>query len=121
MLAAVDVCKALKQVGINAVHIKMRARGGVETKNLSQTGRGKGAAITSVDAERVGLEGAYIYSDVMQSMLGLSDSISPHLHTEIGQQAKLCISWLVAMKVLYTALKPPDLAFQAAQAYYRYR
>jgi len=32
MLAAVDVVKALKQVGINAVHIKMRARGGVETK-----------------------------------------------------------------------------------------
>lgn len=32
MLAAQDVVKALKQVGINAVHIKMRARGGVETK-----------------------------------------------------------------------------------------
>jgi small subunit ribosomal protein S14e len=32
MLAAVDVVRALKQVGINAVHIKMRARGGVETK-----------------------------------------------------------------------------------------
>ena len=32
MLAAVDVVKALKHVGINAVHIKMRARGGVETK-----------------------------------------------------------------------------------------
>mmetsp|Transcript_12685 Transcript_12685/g.9216 ORF Transcript_12685/g.9216 Transcript_12685/m.9216 type:complete len:165 (+) Transcript_12685:32-526(+) len=32
MLAAVDVVKALKQVGINAVHIKLRARGGVEEK-----------------------------------------------------------------------------------------
>jgi len=32
MLAAVDVVRVLKQVGINAVHIKMRARGGVETK-----------------------------------------------------------------------------------------
>jgi small subunit ribosomal protein S14e len=32
MLAAMDVVKALKAVGINAVHIKMRARGGVETK-----------------------------------------------------------------------------------------
>jgi len=32
MLAAVDVCKALKDVGINAVHIKLRGRGGVESK-----------------------------------------------------------------------------------------
>merc|ERR1712166_1579923 len=32
MLASVDVCKALKDVGINAVHIKLRGRGGVETK-----------------------------------------------------------------------------------------
>jgi small subunit ribosomal protein S14e len=32
MLAAVDVCKALKDVGINAVHIKLRGRGGMETK-----------------------------------------------------------------------------------------
>jgi small subunit ribosomal protein S14e len=32
MLAAMDVCKALKDVGINAVHIKLRARGGVESK-----------------------------------------------------------------------------------------
>eukprot|EP00350_Pseudokeronopsis_sp_OXSARD2_P000997 CAMPEP_0170550316 /NCGR_PEP_ID=MMETSP0211-20121228/8375_1 /TAXON_ID=311385 /ORGANISM="Pseudokeronopsis sp., Strain OXSARD2" /LENGTH=141 /DNA_ID=CAMNT_0010856791 /DNA_START=161 /DNA_END=586 /DNA_ORIENTATION=+ len=32
MLAAVDICKLLKQVGINAVHIKLRARGGVEEK-----------------------------------------------------------------------------------------
>eukprot|EP00355_Strombidium_rassoulzadegani_P002040 CAMPEP_0168609322 /NCGR_PEP_ID=MMETSP0449_2-20121227/1136_1 /TAXON_ID=1082188 /ORGANISM="Strombidium rassoulzadegani, Strain ras09" /LENGTH=156 /DNA_ID=CAMNT_0008649441 /DNA_START=235 /DNA_END=706 /DNA_ORIENTATION=- len=32
MLAAVDVCKALKDVGINAVHIKLRGRGGVDTK-----------------------------------------------------------------------------------------
>ncbi len=32
MLAAVDVVKLLKAVGINAVHIKLRARGGVETK-----------------------------------------------------------------------------------------
>ena len=29
MLAAVDVAAALKAVGINAVHIKLRARGGV--------------------------------------------------------------------------------------------
>merc|ERR1719272_1013204 len=32
MLASVDVCKALKDVGINAVHIKLRGRGGVESK-----------------------------------------------------------------------------------------
>ena len=32
MLAAVDVVGALKAVGINAVHIKLRARGGVESK-----------------------------------------------------------------------------------------
>lgn len=32
MLAAVDVCKALKDVGINAIHIKLRGRGGVESK-----------------------------------------------------------------------------------------
>jgi len=32
MMAAVDVVKALKQVGINAVHIKLRARGGVDSK-----------------------------------------------------------------------------------------
>jgi len=32
MLAAVDVVRLLKAVGINAVHIKLRARGGVETK-----------------------------------------------------------------------------------------
>ena len=32
MLASVDVCKALKDVGINAVHIKLRGRGGVDTK-----------------------------------------------------------------------------------------
>ena len=32
MLASVDVVKALKDVGINAVHIKLRARGGVESK-----------------------------------------------------------------------------------------
>ena len=32
MLAAVDVCKALRDVGINAVHIKLRGRGGMETK-----------------------------------------------------------------------------------------
>eukprot|EP00356_Strombidium_inclinatum_P006275 CAMPEP_0170485244 /NCGR_PEP_ID=MMETSP0208-20121228/4552_1 /TAXON_ID=197538 /ORGANISM="Strombidium inclinatum, Strain S3" /LENGTH=162 /DNA_ID=CAMNT_0010758841 /DNA_START=44 /DNA_END=533 /DNA_ORIENTATION=+ len=32
MLAAVDVCNALKAVGINAVHIKLRGRGGVDTK-----------------------------------------------------------------------------------------
>ena len=32
MLAAVDVVKILEEVGITAVHIKMRARGGVESK-----------------------------------------------------------------------------------------
>merc|ERR1739841_461283 len=32
MLASVDVCKALKDVGINVVHIKLRGRGGVESK-----------------------------------------------------------------------------------------
>merc|ERR1711976_218525 len=32
MLAAVDVCKALKDVGINAVHIKLRGRGGTRQK-----------------------------------------------------------------------------------------
>ena len=32
MLAAVDVVRALRQVGINAIHIKIRARGGVDTK-----------------------------------------------------------------------------------------
>ena len=32
MLAAVDIVKALKVVGINAVHIKLRARGGVDEK-----------------------------------------------------------------------------------------
>jgi small subunit ribosomal protein S14e len=32
MMAAADVAKVLKQVGINAIHIKLRARGGVEEK-----------------------------------------------------------------------------------------
>ena len=32
MLAAVDVCKELQLVGINAIHIKLRGMGGVETK-----------------------------------------------------------------------------------------
>jgi small subunit ribosomal protein S14e len=32
MLASVDVVKVLKQVGINAIHIKLRARGGVDSK-----------------------------------------------------------------------------------------
>ena len=32
MLAAMDVVKLLKDVGINAVHIKLRGRGGVDTK-----------------------------------------------------------------------------------------
>ena len=32
MLAAVDVCNELKLVGINAIHIKLRGMGGVETK-----------------------------------------------------------------------------------------
>merc|ERR1719231_2244839 len=34
MLAAVDVCKALRDVGINAVHIKLRGRGGHESRNI---------------------------------------------------------------------------------------
>merc|ERR1719333_1144848 len=32
MLAAVDVCKELQLVGINAIHIKIRGQGGTETK-----------------------------------------------------------------------------------------
>merc|ERR1712079_104929 len=32
MLAAVDVCKELQLIGINAVHIKLRGQGGVESK-----------------------------------------------------------------------------------------
>ena len=32
MQAAADVAKGLKQLGVNALHIKMRARGGTETK-----------------------------------------------------------------------------------------
>ena len=32
MLASVDVVKALKAVGINAVHIKLRGRGGTDIK-----------------------------------------------------------------------------------------
>ncbi len=35
MLAAADVVKALKMVGINAVHIKMRGRGGEQGKRLT--------------------------------------------------------------------------------------
>merc|ERR1712170_38667 len=32
MLAAQDVCKLLKDVGINTIHIKLRGRGGTDTK-----------------------------------------------------------------------------------------
>ena len=32
MLAAVDIVKELKLVGINAIHIKVRGKGGVEAK-----------------------------------------------------------------------------------------
>ena len=32
MLAAVDVCKELQLVGINAIHIKIRGEGGVNAK-----------------------------------------------------------------------------------------
>ena len=32
MLAAVDVCRELQLIGINAVHIKIRGMGGVEAK-----------------------------------------------------------------------------------------
>merc|ERR1711865_867880 len=32
MLASVDICKALQVVGINAIHIKLRGRGGVGVK-----------------------------------------------------------------------------------------
>merc|ERR1712160_131231 len=34
MLAAVDVCKALKDDGINAVHIKLRGRGGHSSRSI---------------------------------------------------------------------------------------
>ena len=34
MLAAQDVCKALKDVGINAVHIKLRGRGGHHSRSI---------------------------------------------------------------------------------------
>jgi small subunit ribosomal protein S14e len=33
MLAAIDIVKALKAVGINSIHIKLRAFGGVGTKS----------------------------------------------------------------------------------------
>ena len=33
MLAAADIATALKLVGINAIHIKLRATGGVDTKS----------------------------------------------------------------------------------------
>jgi len=45
MLAAVDVCAALKAVGINAVHIKLRARGGVDSKT---PGPGAQSAIRAI-------------------------------------------------------------------------
>lgn len=45
MLAAVDVCNALRDVGINAVHIKLRGRGGVESKT---PGPGAQAAIRAI-------------------------------------------------------------------------
>jgi small subunit ribosomal protein S14e len=45
MLAAVDVCNILKTVGINAVHIKLRARGGVQTKT---PGPGAQSAIRAI-------------------------------------------------------------------------
>lgn len=32
MLAAVDVCRELKVIGINAIHIKLRGQGGVTSK-----------------------------------------------------------------------------------------
>jgi small subunit ribosomal protein S14e len=32
MMAAAEVSKKLKEIGINAVHIKLRARGGTSTK-----------------------------------------------------------------------------------------
>ena len=34
MLASVDVCKALRDVGINAVHIKLRGRGGHSSRSI---------------------------------------------------------------------------------------
>lgn len=34
MLAAQDVCKALKDVGVNAVHIKLRGRGGHHSRSI---------------------------------------------------------------------------------------
>ena len=32
MLAAEKICDALKEVGINAIHIKIRGRGGVDSR-----------------------------------------------------------------------------------------
>jgi len=32
MLASVDICKLLQLVGINAIHIKLRGKGGVDAK-----------------------------------------------------------------------------------------
>merc|ERR1712196_235802 len=45
MLAAQDVCKALKDVGVNAVHIKLRGRGGHSTR---QIGPGAQSAIRAL-------------------------------------------------------------------------
>merc|ERR1719408_408149 len=45
MLASVDVCKALKDVGINAVHIKLRGRGCHSTR---QIGPGAQSAIRAL-------------------------------------------------------------------------
>ena len=33
MLAAEKICDALKEVGINAIHIKIRGRGGVDSRS----------------------------------------------------------------------------------------
>ena len=46
MLAAVDVCKVLEVVGINAIHIKLRGRGGVEDPQAS---RRKSRTVTTAD------------------------------------------------------------------------
>eukprot|EP00997_Jenningsia_sp_PLL12_P008784 NODE_5612_length_563_cov_110.612840_g4880_i0.p1 GENE.NODE_5612_length_563_cov_110.612840_g4880_i0~~NODE_5612_length_563_cov_110.612840_g4880_i0.p1 ORF type:complete len:159 (-),score=18.63 NODE_5612_length_563_cov_110.612840_g4880_i0:29-505(-) len=48
MLAAADVAKALKLVGVNAIHIKMRGRGGVHTKS---PGPGAQAALRALSRQ----------------------------------------------------------------------
>ena len=48
MLAAADIAKLLKVIGINAIHIKIRGRGGVHTK---QPGPGAQAALRALSRQ----------------------------------------------------------------------